>query len=558
MIVLGFSVGHDRGAVLIKDGEVVIGITQERLTRIKNDGAYGGGKIPLESIMYCLTEHSLTMDDIDLVVYSTTEILDTTYEQLNKIFNIHPKKLQFIPHHLAHAYSSFFSSGFDEAAVIVADASGSILNNSNNLSEWYPEKSREGLLEGEDWTEGISIYHLTKDNFSEVYKKWIKYPVPINTNECVSVGTMYSEGSVQLVYEPSKGVWPAGKLMGLASYADKNIVDEAPLFAQYTDETETDICIPNNTIYPRVNWQSDFFSKACVAGIYQREQERISLMLAQMAKKFTNSENVCTAGGSFLNCSSNEIIIKSELFDGTFFIPPADDSGIPLGCAWYAYQQVANIKETKQILPYLGKQYKDSEIEVAAQEFPHFKLEKFENFDTLLNVIVDRLVNNRVVGWYQGGSEIGPRALGNRSIIASPIPVWMKDHINHDIKKREWYRPFAPAVMYEFQDTIFDSNYYSPYMLVTSTVKDIWKDKIPSVVHIDGTSRFQSVTLQSNERFYKLIEKFQAHTGIPVLLNTSFNGPHEPMVETPLDALHCMNQRNIDYLVLGNYIVSRN
>lgn len=557
MIVLGISVGHDKGAVIIQDGKVLIGITQERLSRIKNDGAYGGGKIPTESIIYCLSAHNLTIQDIDLIVYSTTEALDTTYEQLFKIFQVPEKKVQFIPHHLAHAYSSFFSSGFDEAAVIVADASGSILNGFNKLSEWYPEKTKEGLQEGEDWTEGIAIFHLTKKDWTEVYKKWIKYPVPMNTNECTSVGTMYSEGSVQLVYEPSKGTWPAGKLMGLASYADKSIVNEAPLYANYSDETKTDICIPNNTIYPRVRWSSDFFSKACVAGIYQREQERISLMLAEMAHKFTNSKNVCTAGGSFLNCNSNEVIIKSELFDKCFFVPPADDSGIPLGCAWYAYQQVADIEETNQISPYLGRTYFDDEVEMIIDKFPNFQFEKFDNFDTLLSIITDRLVNNRVIGWFQGGSEIGPRALGNRSIIASPINSWMKDHINHDVKGREWYRPFAPAVLFEHQTEVFDLDYFSPYMLVTSNVRENWKHRIPAVVHIDGSARFQSVTIESNEKFYKLIKSFYEWTGVPVLLNTSFNGPHEPMVETPLDAVTCMNQRNLDHLVIGNYIISR-
>jgi carbamoyltransferase len=557
MIVLGISVGHDRGAVIIKDGKVLIGITQERISRVKNDGAYGNGKIPLESILYCMSEHNLTMSDIDLIVYSTTEILDTTYDQLNKLFHIPEKKLQFIPHHLAHAYSSFFSSGLDDAAVIVADASGSILNNMNKLSEWYPDKTTEGLNEGQDWTEGISIYYLDKQGWKEVYKKWVKYPVPINTDECTSVGTMYSEGSVQLVYEPSKGTWPAGKLMGLASYADQSIVNEAPLFAHYTDETKTDICIPNNTIYPKVKWSSDFFSKACVAGIYQREQERISLMLAEMAYKFTESKSVCTAGGSFLNCNSNEVIIKSGLFENCFFVPPADDSGIPLGCAWYAYQQVSDIEKTLPISPYFGRTYWDEEVETSIKNFPHLRIEKFDNFDELLLIITDRLVNNRVIGWFQGGSEIGPRALGNRSIVASPIPLWMKDHINHDIKAREWYRPFAPAVLYEHQSEVFDLDYYSPYMLVTSSVKEEWKNKIPAVVHVDGSSRFQSVTLNSNERFYKLIESFYKSTGVPVLLNTSFNGPHEPMVETPLDAISCMNQRNIDHLVIGNYIISR-
>jgi len=561
MIVLGFSVGHDKGAAIIRDGKVVVAITQERLTRVKNDGAYQGGSLPLESLVYCLSEANVTIDDLDLIVYSTTEIHDDVYDQLNKVFRVPQKKLIHIPHHLAHAYSSYFSSGIedvlDESAVIVADASGSILNHVNRTKEWYPEKYEEILKEGIDVCEGISIYHFSTKGHQEVYKKWIKYPPELNTGECTSVGTMYSDGSIQLIYEPKTGTWPAGKLMGLASYADQNIVDEAPLYATWTDESETDICIPNNRIYPKVTWESDFFSKACVAGIYQREQERISLMLAQLAKKLTNTNKVCTAGGSFLNCNSNEQIIKSGLFEKSFFIPPADDSGIPLGCAWYAYTQVGDIEKVDMIKPYLGRSYNDEDIESALSKHDNLVVDRYENIEDLISVVTEKLVNNRVIGWFQGGAEIGPRALGNRSILASPKPKWMKDHINHDIKGREWYRPFAPAVMYDHQSEIFDLDVYSPHMLVTSMVKEEWREKIPAVTHVDGSARYQSVTEENNQMFYKLIESFYNQTGVPVLLNTSFNGPHEPMVESPTDAINCFLNRNLDFLVLENYFIGR-
>jgi carbamoyltransferase len=554
MIVLGFSVGHDKGAVVIKDGRVVVGITQERLSRVKHDGGYSNGDIPVSSIMYCLSELDITIEDIDLVVYSTTELMDNTYELFNKVFKIPRKKLQFMPHHLAHAYSSFFSSGFDEGAVIVADASGSILNHKTKLKEWYPDVTREGLDEKEDWTEGIAIYHFNRDSYKEVYKKWIKYPVPINTEDGVSVGTVYSMGSLQLVYDPNSNSWNAGKLMGMASYADPEVVNEAPLYATYENG---DIFIPNNTIYPRVGWNSDFHSRACVAGIYQREQERMSLMLADMAKNLTDSKNVCTAGGSFLNCSSNEKILNSGLFENCFFIPPADDSGIPLGCAWYAYQQVANIGPTAPIVPYFGKTYPNQEIEIAFKSFENIKIDFYQDFNEIIDFIVDQLVQNRVVGWFQGGSEIGPRALGNRSILASPKHGWMKDYINHEIKKREWYRPFAPSVIFDRQPEIFNETYFSPFMLVTSNVKEEWRDKISACVHVDNTARYQSVTPVSNPRFYNLISKFEERTGIPVLLNTSFNGPHEPIVETPYDAIKTFITQNLDFLVAGDYIISR-
>ena len=556
MRVLGFSVGHDKGAVIIENGKILIGITQERISRIKHDGAHVGGLIPVESIKYCLDNTALSFKDIDLWVYSTTEEVDDVLAKFFSDFKYDiTEKSQFLPHHLAHAYSTFFSSGFEDSVVVVADASGSIHHNKNLLSEWYPNLDREGLGPKENWTEGISIYHFTKTKYEEVYKKWIKYPVPIDTNEGVSVGTVYSLGSLQLIYEPQNHTWPAGKLMGLASYADKKIVDEAPEFVRWTEDG--DILIPNNTIYPRVNYDSDFFSRACVAGIYQREQEKVSVMLAELGKKLSNSKNICVAGGSFLNCNSNEQILNSGLYQKCYFLPPSDDSGIPLGCAWYGYQQISPIKKIKPLSPYLGKIYSDTEIFNAINSFPSLEFHKYDNFEVLINEVSDLLSQNRVIGWFQDGSEIGPRALGNRSILASPINKWMTGYINSDIKKREWYRPFAPAVLFEHQSEIFDSGIYSPYMLVTTLVKESWREKIPAVTHIDNSARHQSVTSESNPKFYKLINAFYKKTGVPVLLNTSFNGPHEPIIETPLDAINSMYNCKLDFLVMGNILIKR-
>jgi carbamoyltransferase len=441
----------------------------------------------------------------------------------------------------------------EEAAVIVADASGSIITFKNKTHLWYDPKEYN-LDTDFDWAEGISIYHFNKNEYKEVYKKWIKYPVPIDTNEDVSLGTMYSSGSKQLVYSPESQSWPAGKLMGLASYADPQLVNEAPDFVV---ELENDIFVSNNTIYPKVTWGFDFFSRAAVAGIYQREQEKASLILSKMAKKLTKSSNVCASGGSFLNCNSNEKIIKSNLFENCFFLPPSDDSGIPLGCAWYAYQQLIDIETTQPISPYFGKKYEKREIVEMLNNFTGIDYVEYDDFDKLNNDVTFWLTQNRVIGWFQDGSEIGPRALGNRSIIASPTQKWMCNHINMDIKKREWYRPFAPAVLYEHQSEIFESDVYSPYMLVTTTVKPEWREKIPAVTHIDNSARHQSVTPENNLKFYNLINKFYEKTNVPVLLNTSFNGPKEPIVETPTEAMECFIENNLDFLVINNFLISR-
>jgi len=554
MRTLGFSVGHDKGAVIIENGKVVIGITQERLSRIKHDGAYQGGTLPYESILYCLNHLGITIKDINSIVYSTTELVDDVEEQFKNYFGISVPPT-FIPHHLAHAYSSFFSSGFEDAAVIVADASGSVLNSLNKLPNWYPNIGELSLDLEEDWSEGISIYHLTKNTQKEVYKKWIKYPVPLDTDDDVSVGTLYSEGSLQLIYEPNSHTWPAGKLMGLASYANQDIVNEAPF---YIVEKDGDIFIPNRKIYPKVTYKSDFYSKACVAGIYQREQERVSIMLANKAKELTGSNNVCVAGGSFLNCNSNEKILNSGIFENSYFIPPADDSGIPLGCAWYAYQELIDIQETEIFSPYIGKPYSRLEVIEAINKHKILEFREYDNMDELTEDVSNLLVQNMVIGWYQGGSEIGPRALGNRSILASPINSWMTGHINADIKKREWYRPFAPAVLFEYQRDIFESDVYSPYMLVTTSVKEEWRNKIPAVTHIDYSARHQSVTESNNNKFYNLITSFYNKTGVPVLLNTSFNGPKEPIVESPYDAIRTFLETGLDHVVINNFLISKN
>jgi carbamoyltransferase len=281
-------------------------------------------------------------------------------------------------------------------------------------------------------------------------------------------------------------------------------------------------------------------------------------MLAKKAKELTGSNNVCVAGGSFLNCNSNEKILNSGLFENSYFVPPADDSGIPLGCAWFAYQELLDIKETEMFSPYIGKTYSRLEVIEAINKHKILDFKEYNNMEELNNDVSNLLSENRVIGWFQGGSEVGPRALGNRSILASPINSWMTGHINADIKKREWYRPFAPAVLFEYQKDIFESDVYSPYMMVTTSVKENWRNRIPAVTHIDYSARHQSVTESSNKKFYDLINSFYNKTGVPVLLNTSFNGPKEPIVESPYDAIRTFLETGLDHVVINNFMISKN
>jgi carbamoyltransferase len=207
--------------------------------------------------------------------------------------------------------------------------------------------------------------------------------------------------------------------------------------------------------------------------------------------------------------------------------------------------------------PYIGKTYSRNEIISVLNDNPNLVFTEYTDFNQLTEEVSRILSENRVIGWFQDGSEIGPRALGNRSILASPIKPWMTGHINGDIKIREWYRPFAPAVLFEHQKDVFESDVYSPYMLVTTTVKEEWRKRIPAVTHIDNSARHQSVTELSNPKFYNLIKSFYNKTGVPVLLNTSFNGPTEPIVETPKEAIATFLERNINFLVINNFLISR-
>jgi carbamoyltransferase len=586
-VAVGFSVGHDKGAVLIVNGKVIVGISEERLSRLKHDKAFDHN-IPLDSINYCLEYANLTYDDVDVYGWNTAENGEDVEGIIKFDFQFYLRqpleKLKFVNHHLAHAYSTFFSSGLTESAVVVGDANGNIISPTNSAYDGFVENNPTMVNEkpGKDsnWAEGTSIYHFTLDGYKEHEKSFVVDPPPpyewAGKPYSFNMGHMYAFATMRLVYkynekDPNNN-WPAsgaGKLMGLASFGNKGWVDTQPYLCKYDD---TDHTFTNNPTeiydaYSHINVDSSFMDRANIAAVFQREQERMALTIAKRAKKLTKSKNICLAGGSFLNCNSNEIIINSGEFDNCYFIPAADDSGIPLGCAWFAYQQIAKIEENNFLSPYTGKNYTKKEIEKALQTaqktIPGIKetttwFDYSKDEDGLIQHLVYLLNGNKVIGMHRGGSEIGPRALGNRSILASPIYPWMQNYINHNIKNREWYRPFAPSVLAERASEIFDIDVFSPYMLVTCNVKEEWRNKIPAVVHIDNTSRIQSVKLDTNPFYHKLISEFERWAGVPVILNTSFNGSYEPVVETPLDAINTFWKCNLDVVCIGHILIVRN
>jgi carbamoyltransferase len=556
MISLGISVGHDMGAVLIKDGKIIVGISEERITRIKSYGAYQH-RLPESSMRYCIEAAGIEFKDIDRFIYSTTELPDDYSVEFEKITGLDHSRLEFIPHHLAHAFSTFYSSGFEDSAVLVVDASGSEVAPGSKANVWFPEKNPNDLPPNLRLAEAVTIYHFQNGSYKEPYKKWIKMSDEGYKGGGVSVGIMYGTGAMQLVYDPANHSWQAGKLMGLASYADKEFVNRYPDFVEFLDN---DVFIPFGEVpSDGVNYLSDFQSKANVAGVYQREQEKLLLYFVSMANRIVDSKNLCVAGGSFLNCNSNELIEEYEGFKNKYYLPSSDDSGIPLGCAWYGQNSDGSLKKGEYLKPYLGKKYTNVDVTKAFFEsnLPDIEFKEYLSWDELLDYVSESLIANKVIGWFQDGSETGPRALGNRSILGNPASKWVERYINSEIKNREWYRPFAPSVLEEHRKEIFELDCFSPYMLITTEVKEEWREKIPGVTHIDNTSRYQSVTAEMNPKYHSLISRFYEKTGIPLLLNTSFNGRGEPIVESPADAIQSFYHNNLHMVVINNIIVQR-
>lgn len=555
MIILGVSHGHDAGAALYIDGEIVVAITDERLSRIKKSFGLMGVTIPLKSINYCLDYAEITMGDVDYVIYNITQPQPNMLKSLHYHYGYDLNKVRYIPHHLAHAATSVFTSNMDECGVIVSDAMGEDLFHDSPGLSYFEDIGFDFEHPDDDHrlSEGWSLYHFNNNQFDRIEKKWITVTsLNHKPTSDISLGILYSLGADQLV--GGVQISNAGRLMGLASYADKEWVSKQGL--NHTVENDF-LNIKNELFFPEVKLENPFQERANVAGLYQREQEEVINFFVDKIKRVTKTENITVGGGSFLNCNTNTNIVESGLFSNSHFYAAADDSGIPLGCALYgAYCYDQPIRK-EFFSPYLGREYSREEIVESLNSYGWLRYIEYDNFDELTDIVTDYILENKTVGWFQGRSELGPRALGNRSILANPSCGWMVEYINSEIKKREWYRPFAPSVLHEHQSEIFDLDYFSPYMLLTANVKEEWKKKIPAVTHIDGTSRYQSVTPETNSRYYQLISKFNDKTGVPLLLNTSFNGPNEPIVETPWDAINTFLNEGLDVLVLGDFVITK-
>ncbi|MEN1987489.1 carbamoyltransferase family protein [Paenibacillus hubeiensis] len=540
MKVLGLGgSNHDFAACLIVDGVVQGAIEEERLTRIKHSLGLGLKAVRCRSADYLLNHAGLSLDDIDFIVGN--DILDPKYYERFK------DRIILMNHHLAHASSSYYASGLEKSAVLVVDGYGSPVSQNSDMNET------------------ISFYHASGSSIellSQVsgrINRDREYPVFEN-----SIGAFYLTLTRGLGFE----FLQEGKTMGLAAYgSDSRFIREMSEYYRCGDEgeyhfSEEQAAGMAEYIKLQLNGAANdkelFIIKANLAYAGQHHVEKTMVQLSNYLYKRTKLDYLCLAGGVALNSVANYKILSQTPFKQIFIQPAAGDAGTAVGSAMYGHyilgkQQWAPLNEI--FSPYLGKEYTSTEVEAALDAFKE-KI-KVSRPSDLYAKVADLISKGNIIGFFNGRSEIGPRALGNRSILADARHPKMKDIINERIKHREAFRPFAPIVLEEYQTEYVDMDHPSHYMLFVPPIHETKHSVIPAVTHQDGTGRIQTINKKLNPRIHQLLNSFYELTGVPVLLNTSFNDNNEPIVESPMDAVQCFLRIDLDYLVLGDYLLEK-
>lgn len=570
MNILGISCFyHDAAACLLKDGLLVAAAEEERFTRKKHDSSF-----PIHAINYCLQQANLSINDIDYICFYEKPFLKferLLYQHIQmfpyslptfvkslpvwineklRVPKIIRKKLKyrgnvlFVDHHLAHAASSFLVSPFEEAAILTVDGVG----------EWTT--TALGFGKGNDLV-------LLKD---------IRFPN--------SLGLLYSAITAYLGFSVNNSEY---KVMGLSPYGDMN-----PKTNKYYAKLKEAMDIKEDGSYKfdmsyfvyhyKASMPSKKLCKLLEGPIRKPESEltqrhkdiaaALQLVLEEVMTKMLNHlysitkmDNVVLAGGVALNSVYNGKILRNTPFKNIWIQPNATDGGTSIGAAYYCYNTILGNERTfVSNSPYLGPSYTDQKVKSYLDQ-NNIKYAAFKTDAELIKTTAKLMYENQVVGWFQGRMEWGPRALGARSILSNPCNVEMQEILNQKVKHRENFRPFAPVVCEDDALDYFECDEPIPeptdYMLMVYPIKKQFHKKIPAVTHIDGSGRLQTIRKKQNPLYYDLIKEFGKLSGMPILINTSFNIRGEPIVCTPHDAYKCMMGTGIDYLVMGKYLIKR-
>lgn len=537
---------HDSGSTLLMNGNHICSISEERLSRIKYDGNF-----PFKSINYCLSIGNIEEHDIDLICVPSM-CIDMFYKQVNdnilhqKLNEIFPNaKIKIVSHHLSHAASAIFSSDFNEGSFLTLDGAGTKI--------YDPYKLRDILVET-----NTTGYFNKSQNILRLYPG-------LNSTNCFGdyyrryANVIYTKKTHIKNEENNESLRDSisGKIMGLSAYGNWKNHD----WKDYQLSTDYDLpfimfkemCGDKNIFDDTYN----FKSPEDMSAILQKNFENALLdYLKELKKKTYLTNNVCFAGGCFLNVLANSLIKGSNLFDSIHIPPYTNDSGLHFGAACYgAFQNKEKITLTNN-LALVGKEYTNDEILMGLKNYS-LEYTKYESFDKLCEITASYIHQNKIIGWFQNRSEFGPRALGARSLLMSPTLKENKDIMNVRVKHREEWRPFAGIILDEYFSEYFNENYTSDYMLYSFTVKDDKINHLEAITHVDKTCRAQTVNEKLNPQITALLKKYKKVSGIPILMNTSFNDNGDPIVESPKDAISAFLNMDIDYLVIGNYIVSK-
>ena len=568
--VLGINAyDHDVSTCLLRDGEIAYAIAKERITRRKHAAGFFQ-----EAVDYVLAAEGITLDDVDLVVRNcdvlpvedletrllsigVPEIMDEKERQQARAHPLHlsrSNKALTISHHLAHAYSAFAMCPFENGAIMVVDGVG---NYAADVAEpgQLAENANPLARESE------SYYAFDGTRLETLKKVWLEPTRGMLSDEFYfmpGLGALYSRVSSYVFADWNK----CGEVMGLAPYGRPDVVK--PLLAMQNGDLTVDAWGADFDkpwfVERDLNWESSPSMKHWedLAWRVQDDTEKVLLARARWLREKTGAKNLCMAGGVALNCVANGRIAREAGFENVWIQPAAGDDGIAIGCAYYGHLAVQKQPRTYVMdHAYTGVAYTDDRVrQDAARTMVRIQATSRRQ-DDICAETAKLLAEGHVIGWFQGRSEFGPRALGNRSILADPRTPQMKDKLNKQVKHRQAFRPFAPVVLAERADEIFADHRDSPFMLLAEAVRPEWRDRIPAIVHVDGTARVQTIREDQNPVLYRLIKAFDQITGVPVLLNTSFNVKGEPIVETPADAIHCFLATGIDYLILHDVLMSK-
>lgn len=531
MVILGIGGSiHDFSYCLIKDGVVISAIEEERVSGEKH--CLGVRSSLFKGIEYCLKQYDMNFKNIDIFI--SNNLFDGHWEIP---FN---SNIVRINHHLAHACSSYFNSGFEESALLVIDGSGD--------KYLYQHK-----------TSTISWGHAVDKNIT-IHKPIIGDDSNYITN---SLGEFYS-----LITERcGLNRFNEGKTMGLASYGSDKYIKEMDQYVSISTNRKNELSVNVNLAELDI-WANEivkkdgsFKNKADLAYAAQAILEKSVFFIMNFLYEKTKCKNICYAGGIALNSVLNGKIIKNTPFENIFIFPAAGDAGTAFGAAQYAYYILLDkpFKTKRMETCFFGKKYNNFDIERALKKFENkINVEHIENDDEITKKAAELLNSEKIIGWFQGGSEIGPRALGNRSILADPRNVDMKDIINSKVKFRESFRPFAPVVLKEQVKNYFITDFEdNPFMLYVAEVRDDKKALLGAVTHVDGTARLQTVTMEQNPLYYKVIDEFYRLTSVPVLLNTSLNIKGKPIVEKPEQAIECLLESQLDGVFIHSYYITK-